>query len=671
MTELKIVDKTMPSANLGPENPMPQIFDAMDIHADIKTDESYPADELENLGWGRPDMLLPYRLLDGFDRNRKPRNWKSVVLENEHLRAEFIPELGGHLWSLFSKDSNRELLSVNPDFQPCNLALRKAWISGGVEWNFGWTGHWPMTCSPLFAARHTLPDGTPALRMWEFERVRRVTVQIDTWLPSDSKVLFVRISLHNTRNEMVPAYWWSNIAVEQHKDTRVVVSADEVILFNYATSALGCHKLPICDGDAVTWPGKAVRSKDAFFRVPPSEMNPWIAAVEPDGRGLFQTSTSLLRGRKLFRWGVQKGGDNWQEFLRSPAYIEIQAGLARTQSHHLPMPANATWTWVEAYGDVATDPAISRGDDWTAARANAAAAVRAAAPAEMLDKALADSMAWGDKPVDDFILEGSGWGGLEEARRKAAGEAGLGTTGISFSEKTAAATGWLDVVNGGIIPETDVSAEPGAFAPTEMLTLVEKSLALPGGRNWRSLFHYGVILWQAKRQADAVAAWEESCKLADNAWSRHCLASAYMMGKKPAEMLANMAAAHKLLPQNRTVAIEYMQGLVDNGRADEAVAVANALAEPLRGDARIRFVEATAMMYLGKFAEVEKMLETAQIPDDMREGEVCLCELWIANRYYATCKDAAKPYVLSRDVVTKALAAGVEQPPIRIDYRMS
>lgn len=280
-------------------------------------------------------------------------------------------------------------------------------------------------------------------------------------------------------------------------------------------------------------------------------------------------------------------------------------------------------------------------------------------------------MAWGDKPVDDFILEGSGWGGLEEARRKAAGEAGLGATGISFSEKTAAQTGWLDVVNGAIIPEIDVSAEPGAFAPTEMLPLVEKSLALPGGRNWRSLFHYGVILWQAKRQADAIAAWEESCKLADNAWSRHCLASAYMMGRKPAEMLANMAAAHKLLPQNRTVAIEYMQGLVDNGRAEEAVAVANALAEPLRSDARVRFVEATAMMYLGKFAEVEKMLETAQIPDDMREGEVCLCELWIANRYYATCKDAAKPYVLSRDVVSKALAAGVEQPPIRIDYRMS
>ena len=36
-------------------------------------------------------------------------------------------------------------------FQPCNLALRNAWVSGGVEWNVGIIGHTPFTVDAMFA----------------------------------------------------------------------------------------------------------------------------------------------------------------------------------------------------------------------------------------------------------------------------------------------------------------------------------------------------------------------------------------------------------------------------------------------------------------------------------------------------------------------------------------
>ena len=61
--------------------------------------------------------------------------FRVAVLENDHLRATFLLELGGRLWSLLHKPTGRELLSVNPVFQPANLAIRNAWFSGGVEWN--------------------------------------------------------------------------------------------------------------------------------------------------------------------------------------------------------------------------------------------------------------------------------------------------------------------------------------------------------------------------------------------------------------------------------------------------------------------------------------------------------------------------------------------------------
>lgn len=102
--------------------------------------------------------MLPYCQQDGYNRDREEKVFKSVVIENEYLKAVFLPELGGRLWSLVDKTRDRELLYCNPVFQPGNLALRNAWFSGGVEFNVSIKGHNPLTCDPLFAQKITMPD---------------------------------------------------------------------------------------------------------------------------------------------------------------------------------------------------------------------------------------------------------------------------------------------------------------------------------------------------------------------------------------------------------------------------------------------------------------------------------------------------------------------------------
>lgn len=121
-----------------------------------------------NLAYGAPHSLLPYTRQGDYDRVRAERELPAVVLENETLTATFLPSLGGRLWSLVHRPSGRELLHRNPILQPANLALRDAWLAGGVEWNLGTTGHWPLTCEPLHAARLTAADGTAVLRMYAF-----------------------------------------------------------------------------------------------------------------------------------------------------------------------------------------------------------------------------------------------------------------------------------------------------------------------------------------------------------------------------------------------------------------------------------------------------------------------------------------------------------------------
>ena len=117
-----------------------------------------------------------------------------------------------------------------------------------------------------------------------------------------------------------------------------------------------------------------------------SERRPWIAAVQADGRGLVQTSTDPLRGRKLFCWGTAAGGRRWQEWLCGPGcrYLEIQAGLATTQLEHLRLAASAEISWVEAYAPIEAAPEGCTA--WPDAIAEVAELVARAIPDDELDE---------------------------------------------------------------------------------------------------------------------------------------------------------------------------------------------------------------------------------------------------------------------------------------------
>ena len=146
-------------------------------------------------GYGRRKNAYPYRQYNGYTRERKEKEIQTAVLENDFLRAVFLPEYGGRLWELWDKTTGRNLLYTNDVIQFGNLAIRNAWFSGGVEWNVGIIGHNPYTVSPLYTAVTELENHTPVLRMYEYERVRKVPYQMDFWLEEDDRFLNCRMRL--------------------------------------------------------------------------------------------------------------------------------------------------------------------------------------------------------------------------------------------------------------------------------------------------------------------------------------------------------------------------------------------------------------------------------------------------------------------------------------------
>ncbi|MCM3778244.1 DUF5107 domain-containing protein [Microbacterium hydrocarbonoxydans] len=649
------------TAPVGEENPLPPLFGTG--NSGYSVDMSDAPDEIRrNAEYGRVESIAPYLFQDGYGRIRAEAEHPVAILENAHLRATFLLGVGGRLWSLVHVPTGRELLFRNAVLQPANLALRNAWFSGGIEWNVGTIGHSPGTFSPVHAAAVDLDDGSRALRLWEFDRIRRMTYQIDAHLPQDSQALYVHGRIVNGSTEDRPSYWWSNIAVPQTDRTRVIVPAESAWAYAYSQRL---EAVPIIDEGArvdVSYPGRSLDAADYFFDVA-DEPTPWIVAVDDDGVGLAQRSSGELRGRKLFLWGRGVGGERWQEWLNGPgqSYIEIQAGLARTQFEHLPVPARGERRWVEAYGRADLAPENAHGA-WTDARDAAARAVERMAPRDDLAAARASDLP--SRPVSETLHQGSGWGALDRFLRGGGSwDAPLDpATPYPNSSVAEEQEEWIALHRSGTFPHTDPTSFPRSLEIAE-----EWEDVLAEGKGWVEPALLGNLLAARGDRDGAKASWLLSVRRAPNVLAlRNLAALAAHLGHLD-EAVDRYEQALALNPTMRQLVVEALGVLLDASRAERALEIVRALPEPTRSDPRVLYAEARACISTGDLSRAASILEGGLEIADLREGEVSLHETWwdLRTAMVARSGDIGQEEAL-RDHIVRT-----EAVPRDLDFRMT
>ncbi|GAA0628565.1 DUF5107 domain-containing protein [Streptomyces crystallinus] len=625
---------TLPAAPLGQPNPLPALRPLDEVHTlDEKDREGLPRDMARQIGHQPLRTVLPVRILDGYGRDRTPTELDTLVLENSRLRVTVLPGFGGRIRSLFHKPSGRELLYVNPVLQPADFALNGAWFSGGIEWNIGATGHTTLSCAPVHAAAVPAPDGGEMLRLWEWERLRDLPFQVDLWLPEDSDFLYVGVRVRNPHERPAPVYWWSNIAVEEAERTRVLAPADHAWHFGYART-LRRVPVPEWDGADRTYPLNGEYPADYFYDLPDGERR-WIASLDESGRGLVQTSTDLLRGRKLFLWGSGRGGRRWQQWLTepgTPGYAEIQAGLARTQLEHIPLEAGGEFAWLEAYGPLAAAPGPVHGDDWPAAREEVARRLEAALPRERVEQAYAAWRPYADTEPTTALATGSGWGALEVLR----GNLKLPGTPFAESAMGEEQAPWLELLHTGVLPEPRRVVPPGpTLVAPHWRDMLETAPASP-----LTEYHLGVAQWHAGDRAQAVRSWERGLPLAPSRWPLlRCLAVADRLAghvDRAADLYAE--AFDDLCEERRegehwvaavaALGREAITALLAAGRPAGARAVWERLRSPVQGRGAFRLLEAQILLAEGDLGGARAVFDAGFEVADLREGAEVLDEVW-------------------------------------------
>ncbi len=630
MTELRIEKLNIPAANMGEHSSLPMISHS--IRSYFKRDQ-FKLGESDGLylGYGAVESALPYRSQDNYGRELYDSEQTVVVLENDYLKATFFASLGGKLHSLYDKTEGKELLFSNSVLRPCHLAIRNAWMSGGVEWNCGYIGHHAFTCSPIHAARTKLDDGTPVLRFYQYERIRSAVYQMDFFLPEGSKLLFVRTKIVNPSFEVLPMYWWSNIATPDVEGNRVIVPATTT--FTAKDGYPVKIAVPEYNGVDITYPAENPIAIDYFWNIPEDERK-YICQVDKNGYGLVQTSTKRLRGRKLFVWGASQGGDRWKNFLtadgESGSYNEIQAGLAQTQYECLPMPPKTTWEWVEAYGAIKTDPAKAHGT-WEEARRESADRLNEMITADSLEKLLADTKKMAKTPAEKTLFSADGWGALEQKRRELAGDDAM-CDYLDFGDLSDEQLPWLSLLEDGTLGKHDPKEPPISYiCGKEWTKKLREAVEDKDADNWFSWLQLGLCTLATEDYESAERILNKSLELSRSPWALHALAIVYReLGDREKE-IEYMLAALELRKEDVSLAKETLQALYWAEHFDEIEKAYLSLPAEVQKNPRCTVCYAFALINKGDIEGAEAILykDGGFILPDIREGETITLDLWI------------------------------------------
>lgn len=289
-------------------------------------------------------IVYPYTMQDHLYRTKTDRTYKALFLENEYLKVTCLPELGGRLHSVFDKTESKEMFHLNNIIKPGMIAMRGAFISGGVEWNAGPQVHTVTILSPVDALIGQNADGSAYLEINNLEKSLRTQWTVRVTLHPGKAYLDEKIRIFNPIDAISPYYFWNCTAFPCRKGTRFIYP------MTLGTDHYGVDffSWPVHEGRDISWL-KNYETWASIFSV--NCMFDFFGAYDVDmDRGVVQVADHHeLSGKKAWTWGTWDFGLVSQKNLTDDdgPYIEVQSGPLPTQSDYGMLLPRSEVSWQE------------------------------------------------------------------------------------------------------------------------------------------------------------------------------------------------------------------------------------------------------------------------------------------------------------------------------------
>lgn len=303
------------------------------------------------------DAIYPYTMLDDITDFKIVTSYHAVFLENEYLRITVLPELGGRIYSAYDKIGGREIFYKNSVIKPALVALRGAWISGGVEFNFP-KGHSTTTVSPLLYVINRYPDGSAGVVVGNRERINGMKWLVEIKLYPERAYIETKISLYNPSLFPHRFYFWSNAAVPAHEKMQFIYPISSAY---YGSTTV---RYPINEGVDLSWYINHKFAVDLFARDCKDDFFCAYDHSADFGTVHFASRFDAV-GKKFFTWGSADDGLIWAEILSDGdgPYCEIQSGRFIDQSTYDFLQPHFREAWREIWYPIRGIKGLAKAND--------------------------------------------------------------------------------------------------------------------------------------------------------------------------------------------------------------------------------------------------------------------------------------------------------------------
>ncbi|MBB6669124.1 DUF5107 domain-containing protein [Cohnella nanjingensis] len=263
---------------------------------------------------GSSGRVYPHPVVDKIADEKKPQIYKMAILENEYVRIEIMPELGGRIYRALDKTNDYDFVYYNRVIKPALVGLAGPWISGGIEFNWP-QHHRPNTYGPVEYRLSENEDGSATVWVSEIDRMYGTKVTAGFTLHPGKAYLEISAQLYNRTPEPQTFLWWANPAVAVNDHTQSVFPPDVTAVFDHGKRDVS--RFPIATG--------------TYYKMDYSE------GVDISRYRNIPVPTSYMAYKSDYNFvgGYDHG---------------VQAGLLHVANHHI-SPGKKQWTWGnEAFG---------------------------------------------------------------------------------------------------------------------------------------------------------------------------------------------------------------------------------------------------------------------------------------------------------------------------------
>ncbi len=304
----------------------------------------------DNVNHSFQQSIYPYPAQDDLTHETEEKEYIALHLENQYMHLIVLPELGGHVHSAYDKVAGQEMFYRNNVVKFGLVALRGAWISGGIEFNFFQIGHSTTTVSPVsweMKESNEASGGRASITISNIDLTSRARWAVTLSLYPDDSRIHQQVIVYNRMPVRQKYYVWSNATAAATDDLHLVFPAHKVQL-----SSDGIVDYPIWKGKDISWYRNYERPNDIFTLDTENFFGGYH--TQQDAGVVHIADHAECVGKKFFTWGTADDGMIWVDLLTDAdgQYVELQSGRLVDMGTYEFMKPFQKFSWTEYWWPV-------------------------------------------------------------------------------------------------------------------------------------------------------------------------------------------------------------------------------------------------------------------------------------------------------------------------------